>query len=120
MRQLLVSVVAIVLFSACSVTVTQMGPGRYMASKQGASIFASPSGLIADAMQKANEFCAEQEQYAVAENVVTVPDGRGIPNSQVVFRCMSEAEARQFQKEGGRWQTEITPPAPRTNINLYR
>ncbi len=121
MRQLLASVVAIVLLSACTQlgpTVTQMGPGRYMAVMQGVTVFATPARLLADAMQEANKFCAEQELYAVAENFAAIASP--IPNSQVIFRCMSEAEARQFQKAGGRWNTVITPPPPRTNINLYR
>jgi hypothetical protein len=80
----------------CAAQVTPLGPNRYMVSKQGATIMASPSAMTAAAMEGATEYCAAKGLVAVVEDVDTERDWRDIPNSQITFRCLTPDAAKRF------------------------
>ena len=77
----------------CATQVTPLGPNRYMARKQGASVYATPSSVKAAAMQGAAEYCAAKPggMVAVAEDVETGVDWRDVPNAEVIFKCLANA-----------------------------
>ena len=80
--------VAVVLLAACARTpVSDLGQGRY--SLTAAAPSGGFSGSHEEAIERANEFCARQEQAAVTDSFYDHseigPDGAH--SSTILFRC---------------------------------
>ena len=89
----LVAILAAAL-GGCVSRLVRLGPETYMASKQD-YFFGTTEGMVADAIENANRFCAKQGKVAmVAARRSTWAEAHG--RAEVIFQC---ADTYRFRVE---------------------
>jgi len=76
----------------CVSHLVRLGPGTYMASKQD-YLFGTTEGMVADAVENANTFCAKQGKVAmVTERRSIWAEGHG--RAEIIFKCADAYQPR--------------------------
>jgi len=89
----LAQIVLLVTFlGGCVSHLVRLGPGTYMASKQN-YFFGTTQGMVADAVENANSFCAKQGKVAM------VTERRSMwaeshRRAEVIFKCADPFQPR--------------------------
>jgi hypothetical protein len=102
MRSRLVLIaIAVMFFAGCVSHLVRIGPGTYMASKHD-YLFGTTEGMVADAVEDANAFCAKQGRVAmVIERRSMWAEGHG--RAEVVFQCADAYPPRVQYRQAPTW-----------------
>ena len=99
--KLALMVVLATLLGGCVSHLVRLGPGTYMASKQD-YFFGTTEGMVADAVENANAFCAKQGRVAmVTERRSMWAEAHG--RAEVIFRCADAYQPQVQYRAAPNW-----------------
>ena len=93
--------IAATFFAGCVSHLVRIGPGTYMASKHD-YFFGTTEGMVADAVENANAFCAKQGRVAMVTARRSVwAEGHG--RAEVIFECADAYPPRVQYRQAPTW-----------------
>jgi len=85
----------------CVSHLVRLGPGTYMASKHD-YFFGTTEGMVADAVENANTFCAKQGRVAMVTAKRSIwAEGQG--RAEVIFQCADPFQPRVQYRPAPTW-----------------
>jgi hypothetical protein len=93
--------IATMFFPSCVSHLVRIGPETYMASKHD-YLFGTTEGMVADAVEDANAFCARQGRVAMVIKKRSMwAEGHG--RAEVIFQCADALSPRVQYRAAPTW-----------------